>query len=113
MKQLEASNQEDQLTIDQEFEQLKEERKMALLSELESIALTQTTSLTLQKEQLEKIQQNISHYTCIYLEMTSPTPYKPPEHNYLPYLPGNTSIHCFCYFITAVSAQRDVVKKGC
>ena len=30
---------------------------------MESIALTQTTSLTLQKEQLEKIQQNISHYS--------------------------------------------------
>ena len=30
---------------------------------MESIALTQTTSLTLQKEQLEKIQQNINHYS--------------------------------------------------
>ena len=38
-----------------------------LLLELETIALSKTTSLTLQKEQFEKIQHDISHYT----EMTS------------------------------------------
>ena len=65
MKQVETSKQEAELAIKQAFEQLHiklEERKKALLSELENIALTQTTSLTLQKERLEKIQQDISHY---------------------------------------------------
>ena len=65
MKQVETSKQEAELAIKQAFEQLHiklEDRKKALLSELENIALTQTTSLTLQKERLEKIQQNISHY---------------------------------------------------
>ena len=66
MKLLETSKHESELAINVAFEQLLEsllERKNALLSEMESIALTQTTSLTLQKEQLEKIQQNISHYS--------------------------------------------------
>ena len=66
MEQLEASKQEAQLAINQAFEQLQEaldKRKKTLLSELESIALAQATSLTLQKEQFEKIQQNISHYS--------------------------------------------------
>ena len=66
MKLVETSKQEAELAINVAFEQLLErlmERKKALLSEMESIALTQTTSLTLQKEQLEKIQQNISHYS--------------------------------------------------
>ena len=66
MKLVETSKYEAKLAINQAFEQLLEtlvERKMALLSELESIALTQMTSLTLQKEQLEKIQQNINHYS--------------------------------------------------
>ena len=65
MKQVETSKQEAELAIKQAFEQLHaklEERKKALLSELENIALTQTTYLTLQKERLEKIQQDISHY---------------------------------------------------
>ena len=65
-KQVETSKHEAQLAIDLAFEQLLErlvERKKALLSEMESIALTQTTSLTLQKEQFEKIQKNISHYS--------------------------------------------------
>ena len=34
-----------------------------LLMELETIAHSKTTSLTLQKEQFEKIQNDISHYT--------------------------------------------------
>ena len=70
MKLVETSKHEAELAIKLAFEQLLErlvDRKKALLSEMESIALTQTTSLTLQKEQLEKIQQNISHYS----ELTS------------------------------------------
>ena len=66
MKLVETSKHEAELAINVAFEQLLErlvERKKALLSEMESIALTQTTSLTLQKEQLEKIQQKISHYS--------------------------------------------------
>ena len=65
MEQVEVSTHEGELAIKQAFEQLHEaleERKKALLSELGTIALTQTTGLTLQKEQLEKIQQDISHY---------------------------------------------------
>ena len=49
MKQVETSKHEAQLAINLAFEQLLErlvERKKALLSEMESIALTQTTSLT-------------------------------------------------------------------
>ena len=65
MEQVEVSTHEGELAIKQAFEQLHEvleARKKALLSELGTIALTQTTGLTLQKEQLEKIQQDISHY---------------------------------------------------
>ena len=65
MNQVSTTKQETELAIKHAFELLQqtiEERKMALLSELENIALTQTTSLTLQKEQLEKIQQDIRHY---------------------------------------------------
>ena len=65
MKQVEASKQEAERVIKQgitKLQQAIEERKKALLSELDNIALTQTTSLTLQMEQLEKIQQDISHY---------------------------------------------------
>ena len=65
MEQVEVSKHEGELAIKQAFEQLHEaleERKKALLSQLGTIALTQTTALTLQKEQLEKIQQDISHY---------------------------------------------------
>ena len=65
MKQVETTKQEAELAIKNAFQQLYEtleERKKALLSELENIALTQTTSLTLQKEQLEQIQKDISHY---------------------------------------------------
>ena len=65
IEQVEVSKHEGELAIKQAFEQLHEaleERKKTLLSELETIALTRTTALTLQKEQLEKIQQDISHY---------------------------------------------------
>ena len=70
MQQVETSKQEAKLAITQTFKQLMEtleERKKVLLMELETIALSKTTSLTLQKEQFEKIQHDISHYT----EMTS------------------------------------------
>ena len=66
MKQVETSKHEAELAINQTFEKLcekLEERKKALLSELENIVVTQTTFLTFQKEQLEKIQHGISHYT--------------------------------------------------
>ena len=63
---METSKQEAELAIIQTFKQLMEtleERKKVLLMELETIALSKTTSLTLQKEQFEKIQHDISHYT--------------------------------------------------
>ena len=66
MQQVETSKQEAELAIIQTFTQLMEtleERKKVLLMELETIALSKTTSLTLQKEQFEKIQHDISHYT--------------------------------------------------
>ena len=66
MQQVETSKQEAELAIIQTFKQLMEtleERKEVLLMELETIALSKTTSLTLQKEQFEKIQHEISHYT--------------------------------------------------
>ena len=66
MQQVETSKQEAELAIIQTFKQLMEtleERKKVLLMELETIALSKTTSLTLQKEQFEKIQHDISQYT--------------------------------------------------
>ena len=58
------------LIITQAFDQLHqtiEERKNTLLSEMEAISLSKTTALTLQKEQLMKMQDEIGRYT----EMTS------------------------------------------
>ncbi|KAL5510601.1 hypothetical protein EMCRGX_G006169 [Ephydatia muelleri] len=58
------------LIVTQAFEQLHqtiEERKNTLLSEMEAISLSKTTALTLQKEQLMKMQDEIGRYT----EMTS------------------------------------------
>ena len=66
MQQVETSKQEAELAIIQTFKQLMEtleERKKVLLMELDTIALSKTTSLTLQKEQFEKIRHDISHYT--------------------------------------------------
>ena len=66
MQQVETSKQEAELAIIQTFKQLMEtleERRRVLLMELETIALSKATSLTLQKEQFEKIQHDISHYT--------------------------------------------------
>ena len=45
------------------FQQTLEERKKTLLSEVEAISLSKTTALTLQKEQFEKIVEDIGHYT--------------------------------------------------
>ena len=67
---VEASRENATLIITQAFEQLHhtiEERKKALFSEMEAISLSKTTALTLHKEQLMKMQDEISHYT----EMTS------------------------------------------
>ena len=69
-EKVENSNGNATLIITQAFEQLQqtiEERKKALLSEMEAISLSKTTALTLQKEQLMKMQDEIGHYT----EMTS------------------------------------------
>ena len=66
IQQVETSKQEAELAIIQIFKQLMEtleERKKVLLMELETIALSKTTSLTLQREQFEKIQHDISHYS--------------------------------------------------
>ena len=66
IQQVETSKQEAELAIIQTFKQLMEtleKRKKVLLMELETIAFSKTTSLTLQKEQFEKIQHDISHYT--------------------------------------------------
>ena len=70
VEQVEISRENATLLINQAFEQLHqaiEERKKTLLSEMEAISLFKTTALTLQKEQLVKIQDEIGHYT----EMTS------------------------------------------
>ena len=54
------------LIIDLSFKQLdrtNEENKKRLLSQVEAISLSKTTVLTLQKEQLVKIQDELGHYT--------------------------------------------------
>ena len=69
-EQVETSRENATLLINQAFEQLHqaiEERKKTLLSEMEAISLSKTTALSLLKEQLVKIQDEIGHYT----EMTS------------------------------------------
>ena len=69
-EQVGTSRENATLIITQAFEQLHqtiEERKKTLLSEMEAISLSKTTALTLQKEQLMKMQDEIGHYT----EMTS------------------------------------------
>ena len=68
--QIETSKENIKLLINQTFEQLHqtiEERKKTLLSLMEDISLTKITSLTLQKEQFVKMQDEIGRYT----EMTS------------------------------------------
>ena len=69
-EQVEISKENATLFINQAFEQLHqaiEERKKALFSEIGAISLSKTTALSLQKEQLVKIQDEIGRYT----EMTS------------------------------------------
>ena len=69
-EQVETSRENATLLINQAFEQLHqaiEERKKKLLSEMGDISLSKTTALSLQKEQLVKIQDEIGRYT----EMTS------------------------------------------
>ena len=69
-EQVETSRENATLLINQAFEQLHlaiEERRKTLLSEMEAISLSKIAALTLQKEQLVKIQDEIGRYT----EMTS------------------------------------------
>ena len=66
VERLEISKQEAEVAIVKAFEQLSEaldQRKKALLSDLEAVLLSKTLSLMLQKEQLEWLQQNIGHCT--------------------------------------------------
>ena len=69
-EQVETSSEYAALLINQAFEQLHEaieERKQTLLSEIGYMSQFKTTALSLQKEQLVKIQDEIGRYT----EMTS------------------------------------------
>ena len=66
IEQMEICKSNAHLAINQAFEILQitlEERKKALLSDLEAISLSKTTALTLQREQLEEIVDDIGHYT--------------------------------------------------
>ena len=69
-EQVETSRENATLLINQAFKQLHqaiEERKKTQLSEMGAISLSKTTALSLQKDQLVKIQDEIGRYT----EMTS------------------------------------------
>ena len=69
-EQVETSRENATLLINQAFEQLHqaiEEKKKTLLLQMEAISLSKTTAMSLQKEQLVKIQDEIGRYT----EMTS------------------------------------------
>ena len=66
IEKVEISRKNALLAINQTFEilhQTLEERKKALLSELEAISLSKTTALALQKEQFRKTVEDIGHYT--------------------------------------------------
>ena len=66
IEQVEISKRNALSAINQAFEILKqtlEERTKTLLSQVEAISLSKTTALTLQKEQFEKIVEDIVHYT--------------------------------------------------
>ena len=70
VEQVETSRENSTLFVNRAFEQLHqaiEERKITLLSEIGAISLSKITALSLQKEQLVKVQDEISRYT----EMTS------------------------------------------
>ena len=66
-EQVEVSRENATLIITQAFEQLHqtgiEERRKTLLTELEAIYISKTTALTLQKEELMKMQDEIGRYT--------------------------------------------------
>ena len=66
IEQMEICKSNAHLAINQAFEILQitlEERKKALLTDLEAISLSKTTALTLQREQLEEIVDDIGHCT--------------------------------------------------
>ena len=66
IEKVEISKRNSLVAINQAFEILQhtlEERKRTLLSEVEAILLSKTTALTLQKEQFEKIVEDIGHCT--------------------------------------------------
>ena len=66
VEHVDASRDKVTLIINQAFEQLHqtiEERKKTLLSEMEAVSLSKTTALTLQKEQVMKMQDEIGRYT--------------------------------------------------
>ena len=65
-EQIGTSRENATLIITQAFEQLHqtvEERKKALLSDVDAISLSKTTAVALQKEQLMKMQDEIDRYT--------------------------------------------------
>ena len=74
MQQVKTAKQEVELALERAFKELLnilEERKKALLLELETITLAVTMSLTTQKEQLQKVRADIGHYadtTCRVLQ---------------------------------------------
>ncbi|KAL5496727.1 hypothetical protein EMCRGX_G013074 [Ephydatia muelleri] len=66
IEEVEVSKRNAFLAINQAFEILQqtlEERRKTLLSDLEAISLSKTTALTLQKEQFERMVEDIGHYT--------------------------------------------------
>ena len=68
INQLETSKKEAELAIKSAFDLLMgklEERKKAMLLELESTSLSKMAPLSLQKEQLEKFQHDVGHYTDV------------------------------------------------
>ena len=66
VQHVEASKQNCESIINQAFDEIiktLECRRKTLLSELVNISLSKTTALALQKEQFEKMQQDIAHHT--------------------------------------------------
>ena len=80
IEQVEVSKRNALLAINQAFEILQqtlEKRKKLLLSGVEAISLSKTTALTLQKEQFEKIVEDIGHYTEVSSHiLQTPTDYE-------------------------------------
>ena len=68
IKKTEISKKNAQLAIDQTFDKLLQalqERKQALLEELEAVTLSRKTVLTLEKEKMEKVVKEINHYSAV------------------------------------------------